>query len=103
MKRVLITGVAGFVGSHLAESLVKEGTSVVGIDNFDPFYPRDLKLKNLENIRRSPWFELIEADIRDLANLMLRVGGEFDAIVHLAGKAGVRPSLDDPQAYEVTN
>jgi UDP-glucuronate 4-epimerase len=102
---ILITGVAGFIGSHLADRLLGEGHSVVGIDNFDPFYPRGDKEENLRSACQHERFTLVEADIRrqeDLALLTADLEG-CDAIAHLAAKAGVRPSLADPAGYHETN
>ncbi len=97
-----MTGAAGFIGSHVAERLVERGDEVVGLDNFDPFYARAVKERNLTALRRSPRFRFVEGDIRDAA----LVGGVLDAetvVVHLAAKAGVRPSLEQPAAYAATN
>jgi UDP-glucuronate 4-epimerase len=103
VKRVLITGVAGFIGSSLAEALMTQGWTILGIDNFDPFYSVDIKRRNLRTLSQSPLFQLVEADIRDSAVLGRLVSGQIDVIVHLAAKAGVRPSLEDPQGYQQTN
>jgi UDP-glucuronate 4-epimerase len=102
VSRVLLTGAAGFIGSHVAEYLVARGEDVVGLDNFDPFYPRALKEGNLVELRRSSRFRLVEGDIRDrvLVAGLLEPGG---AVVHLAARAGVRPSLDDPALYASVN
>lgn len=102
MSRVLLTGAAGFIGSHVAESLVSRGDDVVGLDNFDAFYPREVKEANLAAVRRSPRFRLVEGDIRDrdLVAGLLEAG---DAVIHLAARAGVRPSLDDPALYASVN
>ena len=102
MSRVLLTGAAGFIGSHVAESLVARGDEVVGLDNFDPFYARAVKEANLAGLRRAPRFRLVEGDIRDQG----LVAGLLDAdtaVVHLAARAGVRPSLDDPALYASVN
>lgn len=100
-SRVLITGVAGFIGSHLAEFLLSRGHSVIGIDNFDPFYARANKLSNLKAIAEHPLFHFQELDLLDLESLQSIP--EFDTVVHLAAKAGVRPSIENPQAYIDTN
>jgi UDP-glucuronate 4-epimerase len=103
--KILITGVAGFIGSHLADRLLAEGHTVVGIDNFDPFYPRGAKEENLRGAGEHERFTFFEADIRskeDLDQLAAKVGS-IDAVVHLAAKAGVRPSLEDPVGYHETN
>ncbi len=102
MTRVLVTGAAGFIGSHVAEALVARGDEVVGLDNFDAFYPRAVKEANVAALRRSPRFRLVEGDVRDRA----AVAGLLDAgtaVVHLAARAGVRPSLEDPAGYASVN
>lgn len=101
--KLLVTGGAGFIGSHLVERLVREGHSVVAVDNFDPFYPRETKERNLAAVRGQPELERVECDIRDLAELREQLGGGYDAIVHLAARAGVRPSISDPLGYQETN
>ena len=100
MKNVFLTGSAGFIGSSLADSLLEQGYKVVGIDNFDSFYDRKIKLKNIENADRNPNFLLIEGDIRnkELLNDVFDKH-EIHLIVHLAAKAGVRPSVESPQDY----
>jgi UDP-glucuronate 4-epimerase len=103
--KILITGVAGFIGSHLADRLLGEGHTVIGIDNFDPFYLRSEKEENLRSARQNERFSFVEADIRskeDLERLVDDLRG-IDAIAHLAAKAGVRPSLEDPAGYQATN
>src|SRR5512145_3185520 len=96
-QTVFITGVAGFIGSHVAEALLRRGDGVVGFDNFDPFYDRAIKERNLAALSAFPGFRFVEGDIRDPAALA-RWGSEGtpDAIIHLAAKAGVRPSVADP-------
>jgi UDP-glucuronate 4-epimerase len=101
---ILITGAAGFIGSHLCERLVHQGAAVVGLDNFDPFYDTAIKRDNLAALSASPCFKLIEGDIRDKALVeTIFQQGNFDAVVHLAAKAGVRPSIQDPVGYVDTN
>ena len=68
-QRILVTGAAGFIGSTLCERLLDEGRSVVGLDNFDPFYDRALKEANLSRLRAAPEFHLVEGDIRSAPNL----------------------------------
>jgi UDP-glucuronate 4-epimerase len=102
MSRVLVTGAAGFIGSHLVEALVAQGDEVVGIDNFDPFYPREVKERNLAEIGRNPKFTFREGDILDVAALRALLTPET-VVVHLAAKAGVRPSLADPVGYARAN
>ncbi len=100
--QVLVTGAAGFLGSHVCEALVARGDDVVGLDNFDPFYPRAVKEANLAPLRGSPRFRLVEGDIRD-ADVLGRLLDPAGAVVHLAAKAGVRPSLADPAGYASVN
>ena len=99
MKRVLVTGGAGFIGSHLVRALVERGDEVSIVDNFDPFYPERLKRRALH-----PQARLLESDIRD-QDAMHRAFGEVkpDVVVHLAALAGVRPSLERPAAYMDVN
>jgi UDP-glucuronate 4-epimerase len=103
-ERVLVTGAAGFIGSALVERLLLRGDRVIGLDNFDPFYPRAHKERNLATARAHPGFRLVEADCADLATVRQRLAGEeFDLVVHLAAKAGVRPSLRQPLSYVSAN
>ena len=105
---IVITGAAGFIGSHLAIALLRRGHRIVGIDNFDPFYSRALKLSNVDRIRHSSAhsdrFELIEADIRD-AKRMAAVFNQNQpvGVFHLAALAGVRPSIAEPARYVSVN
>jgi UDP-glucuronate 4-epimerase len=98
----LITGGAGFIGSHLVDTLLAEEAHVTVIDNFDPFYPRAQKLANLAVSFRHPNFRLIDADICDPGALRT-IAAPYDCIVHLAGKGGVRPSIKDPLTYQQVN
>jgi UDP-glucuronate 4-epimerase len=101
---VLVTGGAGFIGSHVCELLLARGDSVTALDNFDPYYNPSLKWRNLEQCLEQPRFGLVEGDIRDAdAVAQLFVRGGFDGVIHLAGFAGVRASLDDPIACEDVN
>jgi UDP-glucuronate 4-epimerase len=102
VTRVLITGAAGFIGSHLVEALVRRGDEVIGIDNFDPFYPRSMKEGNLAEIGAPRGFTFHEQDMLDVETLQARLTPET-VIVHLAAKAGVRPSLADPVGYARAN
>ena len=102
--KILVTGAAGFIGSHLSERLVGRGDEVVGLDSFDAFYGREIKQRNIEGLLTSGRFRLVEGDIRDAACVeeVVRDGG-FDAVAHLAARVGVRPSIDDPVGYQDVN
>lgn len=105
MKNILVTGGAGFIGSHLVESLLAEGVwRVTVLDDFNDFYAPQLKRENVSAHLQHESYKLIEADIRD-REALARVFTEtkFEAIVHLAARAGVRPSLSEPQLYAETN
>jgi len=101
---VLVTGAAGFIGSHLCEALLARGDRVVGLDNFNDFYDPAIKRGNLAGLTGRPGFALVEGDIRDGAALA-RVLAEHapTSVVHLAAMAGVRPSLKDPALYHDVN
>jgi len=105
MKNILITGGAGFIGSHLVDRLLLEGNwRITVVDDFNDFYEPALKRANVETHLGRPDFTLIEADIRNYEALRRAfAGGSFDCIVHLAARAGVRPSLKEPQLYVETN
>lgn len=103
MKNILVAGAAGFIGSHFVERILQAGYSVTGLDNFDPFYPRIIKTKNLELALQNSNFRFYELDIRDNNRLKSELKDDFDAIVHFAAKAGVRPSIIDPIGYQETN
>jgi UDP-glucuronate 4-epimerase len=99
MSRVLVTGAAGFIGSHLCEALLEAGHDVAGVDNFDPFYARAIKERNLAGLRGRRGFLFSEGDVlRDPLPLQ-----GVEAIIHLAARPGVQPSLEQPAAYMETN
>jgi UDP-glucuronate 4-epimerase len=101
---VLVTGAAGFIGSTLCERLLAEGRTVVGLDNFDAFYPESHKLANLAVARRSGRFSLVRGDLRDAAAVRgIFAAHRIDSVVHLAALAGVRPSLERPAEYADVN
>jgi UDP-glucuronate 4-epimerase len=99
--KVLVTGGAGFIGSHLCEALLARGDQVAVLDNFNDFYDPALKRKNASLLARA---KIVTGDIRDKELVAkLFADGKFDAVVHLAAMAGVRPSLLDPLHYEDVN
>jgi UDP-glucuronate 4-epimerase len=104
---VVVTGGAGFIGSHVCEMLLRDGHSVAAIDNFDPFYDPAIKRRNVAPLLEQPGFHLLEADIRepDAMASALRAAGVYDVavLVHLAARAGVRPSIADPLLYSQVN
>ena len=102
-KSALVTGGAGFIGSHLVDRLLADGWSVTVVDNFDPFYDPSIKRAHVAVHRQFEDYRLVEADIRDHRALRGALSGNFDVIVHLAAKAGVRPSIQDPAAYQSVN
>lgn len=105
MQNILVTGGAGFIGSHLVDRLLAEGQFIVtAVDDFNDFYAPERKRENVRGHLASDAYSLVEADIRDRAALE-RVFREkqFDCIVHLAARAGVRPSLAEPHLYAETN
>jgi len=97
-SRILVTGAAGFIGSHLCERLVADGHGVWGLDSFDDFYDPAVKRRNLESVLAHPCMHLVEGDVRDgvLLDGLLRTI-PFDLIVHLAARPGIRPSLFQPE------
>ena len=105
MNRILVTGGAGFIGSHLVDHLLLDDNfHVTVVDNFNDFYDPAIKRANIAPHLAKKSFELVEADITDSrAMIDLFARWKFDCVVHLAARAGVRPSLEDPLAYEATN
>jgi UDP-glucuronate 4-epimerase len=101
---VLVTGAAGFIGSHLVGRLLSDGQRVVGIDSFDDFYDPAIKAANLASERNHPRFQLIEGDIRDSEAVSRAFDArDIDAVIHLAARAGVRPSIEQPDLYTSVN
>ena len=97
MHKILLTGAAGFIGSHVAEYLLNQGHQVFGIDNFDDFYSRSIKEQNISVCLLNPSFTFIEGNVGDVASLFPDTN--FDVVIHLAAKAGVRPSIAQPEQY----
>ena len=104
MSVYLVTGGAGFIGSHVSEALLERGERVVCLDNFDPYYDVSVKRRNIAELAPQSGYRFIEGDIRD-AELLARLLPDEGVthIIHLAAKAGVRPSLLDPKGYMSTN
>ena len=100
----LVTGGAGFIGSHLSEQLLRDGHEVVVVDELNNYYDPSIKCANLDSIRRAGRVVFYQADISD-EKAMFEIARKhrFEAIVHLAARAGVRPSLEEPLLYERTN
>ncbi|HTA82727.1 MAG TPA: GDP-mannose 4,6-dehydratase, partial [Bacteroidia bacterium] len=100
--KILITGCAGFIGSHLTECFLNDGHIVIGVDNFDPFYSKEQKIKNLSFAHTFNSFSFHLIDIREAAQLNT-LPTDIEIVIHLAAKAGVRPSIIDPIGYNDTN
>lgn len=102
-KKYLVTGAAGFIGSNLVDALLADGVEVIGLDNFDDFYDPAVKRRNIEGALDNGRFRLVEGDIRDLALMTELLSNGVDTVVHLAARAGVRPSIQDPLLYQSVN
>lgn len=100
--RLLVTGAAGFIGSHACHAFLHKGWQVAGIDNFDPFYERRIKEDGIAGLRKHKGFRFTEGDIRDVGVLEPAIRGA-DVVLHLAALAGVQPSIDDPESYVSVN
>lgn len=104
MATILVTGAAGFIGSHVTEALLARGDSVVGLDCFDAFYDPAVKRRNIAAAASDARFRLIEGDIRDPKCIDAALATHKpDAIIHLAARAGVRPSIEQPLLYQDVN
>jgi UDP-glucuronate 4-epimerase len=103
-KRILLTGGAGFIGSHVAEALIRRGTELSIVDNLDNFYAASRKQRNLHEIRKTGDYNFFEADVRDI-DALRKLAKQFqpEIIIHLAARAGVRPSIEQPALYESVN
>jgi UDP-glucuronate 4-epimerase len=103
-KNIIITGAAGFIGSSLAECLLKHGgCKITCIDNFDDFYDINLKQKNIAAFENHKDVQFLKIDIRNANEISRNLCGDYDMIIHLAAKAGVRPSILQSDLYEQTN
>ena len=103
-QRILLTGGAGFIGSHVAEALLRRGVQLWILDNLDEFYSPAWKKNNLENIRRLGSYEFFQVDICDTVPLRESLErARPDVVIHLAARAGVRPSMEKPNLYEQVN
>ena len=101
---IMVTGCAGFIGSHVVDRLLSSGKNVVGVDNFDSFYNPSIKMKNIEPNLDDNNFVFYRADIRDKAEMdSIFEDNDIEVIIHLAARAGVRPSIQDPLLYEDVN
>jgi len=106
MATIFVTGGAGFIGSHLCERLLSDRVKVMCLDNFDSFYDPNIKIKNVEGIKKKfpDTFEIVTGDIRNPDHLQETFGKhQIDLVVHLAARAGVRPSISDPLLYQDVN
>ena len=103
-KRILLTGGAGFIGSHVAEALIRRGMQLSIVDNLDNFYALSRKRLNLQEIRNAGAYEFFEADVRDM-DALRKVAEHVqpEIVIHLAARAGVRPSIEQPALYESVN
>jgi UDP-glucuronate 4-epimerase len=102
-KHIIVTGGAGFIGSHVVEYLLKNNYHVTVVDNYDSFYSKETKQKNLSTVINHPNLIFHELDIVDANAIDLHLTQTYQAIIHLAAKAGVRPSIENPIAYQQTN
>src|SRR5260370_14946057 len=103
-RRVVMTGGAGFIGSHRAEALVRRGNQLTIVDSLDEFYSPAWKQANLGEIRRAGCFQFFPADICDAEQLReILSKARPDLVIHLAARAGVRPSIEQPRLYERVN
>ncbi len=103
-QRVVLTGGAGFIGSHVSEALLRRGVQLWILDNLDEFYPPAWKKANLEDMRRVGSYEFSQVDICDIVRLRETLErARPDVVIHLAARAGVRPSIEQPHLYEQVN
>jgi UDP-glucuronate 4-epimerase len=101
---ILVTGAAGFIGSHLAERLLRRGDEVIGLDNFNDYYDPTRKRANERRLCAYPNFRMVEADVRDRERMFtLLAENKFSAVAHLAAMAGVRNAIEQPDLYVNVN
>lgn len=104
MKKVLVTGAAGFIGSHVAESLLARGDTVVGLDSLNDYYPVAYKKRNVDVLKKNLNFYFVEGELEDVSLLDgLFRKHDITHVAHLAARAGVRPSIEDPYIYAGAN
>lgn len=100
---ILVTGGAGFIGSHVCEALVKEGKEAVCLDNFNEFYNPKFKQENIKGLLKERNFKLIKGDIREKNVERILKKNYVREVIHLAAQAGVRPSIENPMLYADVN
>lgn len=104
MKTILITGAAGFIGSTLAEKLLADGNRVIGLDNFSDYYDPAQKHRNIKTAEKNANYKMYRGDIENIGDIaQVFAENQISVVVHIAARAGVRPSLEDPAAYIRTN
>ena len=102
--KILVTGAAGFIGMHASQRLLARGDEVVGLDNLNDYYDPTLKDARLARLTPYPAFRFVKMDVADRAGMeQLFASEKFDRVIHLAAQAGVRYSLQNPQAYIDSN
>jgi UDP-glucuronate 4-epimerase len=106
MGLILVTGAAGFIGYHASHALLERGEEVIGLDNLNPYYDVALKMARLDRLAMNAGFRFLKADVADMPALKAALGslsGDIDRVLHLAAQAGVRYSLEAPEAYVRSN